>query len=98
MLPFEIRDMKYDSLKLSTIPQQIGITKTKVIGLSILAMFFFLEYLKDDIDSNAILIQLSITCITALSVLFAYKNQGKYYSSFWVESIPIIWLLLILVC
>ena len=33
MLPFEIRDMKYDSLKLSTIPQQIGIIKTKAIGL-----------------------------------------------------------------
>ena len=29
MLPFEIRDMKYDSLKLSTIPQQIGIIERK---------------------------------------------------------------------
>lgn len=96
MLPFEIRDMKYDSLKLSTIPQKIGITKTKVIGLLILVVFFLLEFLKDDISPNAILIQLGITCITAFSVLFAYKNQGKYYSAFWVEGIPIIWLLVLI--
>ena len=25
ILPFEIRDIQYDSLKLSTIPQQIGV-------------------------------------------------------------------------
>ena len=31
ILPFEIRDMQYDSIKLSTIPQQIGIIKTKFI-------------------------------------------------------------------
>ena len=32
MLPFEIRDLQYDNLKLSTIPQKIGIKKTKAIG------------------------------------------------------------------
>jgi hypothetical protein len=30
MLPFEIRDMKNDSLKLLTIPQQIGVFNTKI--------------------------------------------------------------------
>lgn len=96
MLPFEIRDMKYDNLKLSTIPQQIGIRRTKVIGLMLLLMFLLLEYFKDDFNTSTILIQFIIVCITALSVLFAFKNQGKYYSAFWVEAIPIIWLILLI--
>src|SRR5690606_5495744 len=33
MLPFEIRDLQYDSLKLSTIPQKIGIKNTKAMGV-----------------------------------------------------------------
>ncbi|WP_223032927.1 UbiA prenyltransferase family protein [Hanstruepera marina] len=95
MLPFEIRDMKYDSLKLSTIPQQIGITKTKIIGLLVLMVFFLLEYLRDDITYQKILVQLIVTVVTLLSILLAFKNQGKYYSAFWVEGIPIFWLVLL---
>ena len=97
MLPFEIRDMKFDSLKLSTIPQQIGVIKSKAFGLFILIIFLLLEYFKNSTNSNVILIQLGISAITALSVTFAFKNQGKYYSAFFVESIPIIWLLLLIV-
>ena len=47
MLPFEIRDMQYDSLKLSTIPQRIGVMKTKIIGVFML-LFFLLEFFKDE--------------------------------------------------
>lgn len=96
MLPFEIRDMKYDSLKLSTIPQQIGIKKTKAFGLLILVVFFLLEYLKDDINLNFLIAQTIIIIITALFVLMAFKNQRKYYSEFWVEGIPILWLIMLL--
>lgn len=96
MLPFEIRDMKYDSLKLSTIPQRIGIAKTKIIGALLLVGFFVLEYLKDDININGILVKSAITVITLIFVLLAYKNQSKYYSAFWVEGIPVAWLILLI--
>lgn len=96
MLPFEIRDMKYDSLKLSTIPQRIGITKTKIIGVLLLVGFFVLEYLKDDIHFNRALVKCIITLATLIFVMLAYKNQSKYYSAFWVEGIPIIWLVLLI--
>ena len=43
MLPFEIRDLNYDSLKLGTIPQRIGVKRTKIIGIFLLILFFFLE-------------------------------------------------------
>ncbi|PNQ75342.1 hypothetical protein C1T31_04215 [Hanstruepera neustonica] len=95
MLPFEIRDMKYDSLKLATIPQQIGVKKTKIIGALILMVFFLLEYFKDDIDSNNLLAILMITIITMLFLVFSRENQGKYYSAFWVEGIPVFWLVLL---
>ena len=96
MLPFEIRDLNYDSLKLSTIPQKIGIKKTKIIGVLLLMLFFVLEYFKDDLTSDSVLSVLIILFITLLFVMFSNKNQSKYYSAFWVESVPIVWLIILL--
>ncbi len=97
MLPFEIRDLRYDSLKLSTIPQRIGIGRTKLIGVLLLLGFFFLEYFKDELDVNTILILLSVTVITMLFVVFSNEKRSKYYSSFWVECIPMFWMLIVIV-
>jgi len=94
-LPFEIRDLKFDSIKLSTIPQKIGEKRTKVFGIILLILFYILEYFKAEESSNRI-ITLLITIITFLLLIGAKKNQGKYYSAFWVEGIPILWLLLLL--
>ncbi|MCA0153980.1 UbiA prenyltransferase family protein [Winogradskyella vincentii] len=96
MLPFEIRDLNYDSLKLGTIPQRIGVKRTKIIGIFLLMLFFFLEYFKNEIDSKALIILLTITFVTALFLVFSNKNQSKYYSAFWVESLPVFWLVLFL--
>ena len=96
MLPFEVRDMQYDSLKLSTIPQQIGEKKTKIIGVLLIMLFFFLEFFKDELNSKQIIVMLVVTIITFMFLVFAKRTQGKYYSSFWVESIPIFWLLMMI--
>ena len=96
MLPFEIRDLNYDSLKLSTIPQKIGIKKTKLIGVFLLMLFLMLDYFKDELIGFEILATLIITFITLLFLLFSNKNQSKYYSAFWVESLPIVWLCILL--
>ncbi|MFL0354033.1 hypothetical protein [Xanthomarina sp. GH4-25] len=96
MLPFEIRDLNYDSLKLATIPQQIGIKNTKIIGVILLMIFFFLEYLKDVMNAYSVIILLIIIFISLLFLVFSTKKQGSYYSSFFVEGIPIYWLLLMM--
>jgi hypothetical protein len=96
MFPFEIRDLNYDSLKLATIPQQIGIKNTKIIGVLLLMVFFFLELLKNETNEYQILAILITTFICLLFLIFANRNQRKYYCSFWVEGIPIYWLLLML--
>lgn len=96
MLPFEIRDLSYDSLKLSTIPQTIGVKGTKIVGILLLALFFFLEYAKDDVSSETLMKHLTITIIVLCFLMFSWKRQSKYYSAFWVESLPIWWLVLLL--
>ena len=96
MLPFEIRDLKFDNLKLSTIPQKIGVKQTKIIG-AVLALFvFLLEFFKNEITVNGILV-LCVVVTTLLALVLCSKiEQNKYYSSFCVESLPILWLILLL--
>ncbi|WP_308694226.1 hypothetical protein [Winogradskyella haliclonae] len=92
MLPFEIRDLNYDSLKLATIPQKIGIKKTKIIGVLLLMVFIMLEFFKDEINEISVISTLMIMFITLLFLIFSSKKQHKYYSAFWVEALPIFWL------
>ena len=94
ILPFEIRDLNYDSLKLSTIPQKIGIRNTKILGLILGIAFLLLEFFKDDLDPKNSAISFVVIALTLLFLKFSKKNQNNYYSSFWVEGIPIFWLIL----
>ena len=96
MLPFEIRDLNYDSIKLATIPQRIGIRNTKALGVSLLVLFYLMEFFKDDIEAYIIISTATISIISLLFLVFSSKNQSKYYSAFWVESIPIVWLVILL--
>lgn len=97
MLPFEIRDLQYDSLRLSTIPQKIGVKLTKIMGILLLMVFYISNFFKDAINHKLLLSYLVITLITATFLLLSKERQPKFYSSFWVESIPIIWLVLTLI-
>lgn len=96
MLPFEIRDLKYDSVKLSTIPQRIGVKRTKAIGTVLAVLIALLNIFNFGIKTHHYI----AICFTMLAYLLllvsAKKNQNKYYSSFWVESIPIVWFVLLI--
>lgn len=92
MLPFEIRDMKYDSIKLSTIPQQIGVKRTKLIGFSLILLFYGLQFFKDMLQIELLVIYALVTILVILSVLMSNEKRSVFFSSFWVEAIPIIWL------
>jgi hypothetical protein len=94
MLPFEIRDMNYDNLKLSTIPQRIGVTKTKTIGVVLITLMFLLEFFKDEFYINKTIVLGVICLLLLLFLMYSSVNQRKYYSGFWVESIPILWAIL----
>lgn len=96
ILPFDIRDLHYDSLKLATIPQKIGIRNTKLLGILFLSIFFFLEFFKDSLELSQVLTTLAITVVTSIFILYSDLERNRSYSAFWVEGLPVLWLGLIL--
>lgn len=95
ILPFDIRDVKYDSISLQTIPKKIGVERTKKMGVTLFIFSLLLEYLLP--FSNWVKTPFMLFFfITILFLMRAKTNQSKYYSSFWVESLPILWWLFLL--
>jgi small-conductance mechanosensitive channel len=47
-------------------------------------------------EINYIISDLLIAIIIGCFVEVCKKNQTKYFSSFWVESVPIFWLLIVM--
>ena len=95
ILPFDIRDVKYDAISLQTIPTKIGVEKTKRVGLGLMVFALLIEYA---INANAVF-KNSFMIFFFIVLIFLMRSkieQSKYYSSFWVESLPLIWWLLIL--
>ncbi len=92
LIPFEIMDSKTDDTSLNTLPQLYGIDAVKLFGILLILPFMILEFLK----SNPNFLVLPIAMITILSIHFADLKRTKYYTSFWVESVPILWWLIIL--
>ncbi len=91
-LPFEIRDLEFDKEALGTIPQKIGVFRTKVFGTFLLVLIFFIELLQKSFESDGFL-ALSILLLGLGFFLWgAKKRQSKYYSAFWVEALPMLYL------
>jgi len=92
IIPFDIRDLDADHTDLGTLPQRLGVTKTKVVGVFILLLIMLIELLRieNDLHKSFFLIWTA----TVLLLVFAPKKQSEYYSTFWVEGIPIAWFLL----
>ena len=93
ILPFEIRDVPYDSLNLKTLPQQVGIRNTKLLGLAVLLFCLVFEFFKLD-SEVAYIVSLLVFCVILGWMLVVSKtHQTRYFASFWVEGMPIIWYL-----
>lgn len=91
ILIFEIIDSKNDDPSLQTVPQQIGVYKTKIVGLFLLFLFYLLEFLKIETNINQLLINFAMITVAALFTINATPNRSKYYTLFWVEGIPLFW-------
>ena len=95
ILIFEIIDLKGDDPTLFTVPQKIGVKKTKWLGYLLLILFYFLEFFKTSLDSIQLIVNVILILATTLFLFFANENRNRYYTSFWVESIPIFWVLMV---
>lgn len=96
MIPFEIYDSKHDEKVLNTLPQRLGIKIAKKIGYWLLLLFVFFEVLNFNLDAHYkihyLIIDIVIAIFTAIAIYFSSLKRSQYYTSFWVESIPILWL------
>jgi hypothetical protein len=97
ILIFEIIDLAKDDPHLQTVPQQIGVKRTKQLGFLLLALFFGLNFFSFIIDVNFEYSSLIIAIVTAFFLAFANEKRSKYYTSFWAESVPILWWILLLI-
>lgn len=103
ILIFEIIDLKNDDPYLQTVPQQIGVRRTKKLGFFLLILFIAIEMLNSHINfSNnlqssflELVLIFAVAILTALFLFFVNEKQSKYYTSFWAESVPILWWILL---
>ena len=97
LVPFEIRDLKYDSVALKTLPQRVGVKGAKIIGYSWSIIFYAATFLKTNLDFISVGVNTILLLVLLGIILKTELNQKKYFSSFWVEAIPLFWWLLIIV-
>lgn len=97
ILIFEIIDLRNDDPHLKTVPQQIGVKRTKTLGFSLIGLLYMLQLLKIDFVLSQFFIYLILGFVIGLFLIFVNENRSKYYSSFWVESVPVFWWILMLV-
>ena len=90
ILPFDIRDIQYDAISLQTIPMKIGIKNTKKLGFVLLLFAMVIEFLIST-ETTTKNIFLGFSFVIILFLMRTDKYQSKYFSSFWVEALPIFW-------
>lgn len=93
-IPFDLRDMRFDKKELKTIPQVLGVIPTKVVGIVLIALFCCIYFVlfKGSLLWNGFI----IGGVLAFVLLKSTVNQTTYFASFWVEGIPVLWFVLIL--
>jgi len=96
-IPFDIRDIVVDPKLLKTLPQVIGIQGAKKLGTLLLFFVVSLELLKNDYSNNDLYVLMLVCAITGFFLWGSTSNRSRYYASFWVESIPIMWFVILVI-
>jgi hypothetical protein len=88
---FEIIDLAWDDPHLLTVPQQIGVRRTKILGILLLVVCLVLELLKHHRNIDLFWCNIGMVIVTSVFLIFANERRPRYYTTFWVESIPVLW-------
>ncbi len=93
LIPLEICDLEIDSQTIRTLPKIIGIQNLKILGYLLLVCCCLLNFylLQSNFETDIV-----IAIVIAIAIFFSNENRNSYYTSFWVESIPIFWYFLYL--
>ena len=96
MISFEIRDEDIDKNKSKTVVHVFGLQRIKIIGYAILitlsVVIFFISLIEKDFVSY--LSNIIILIVLFYLIFKSNKNQTEYFSSIFVESVPIYWLII----
>lgn len=95
LLPFEIRDLKFDAPDLNTLPQHYGIEKSKRFGYIANVILFHMTFLKDNLTQLEVILKAILFFVLTYVIYATKREQSKYFASFWVEAVPVFWLGLI---
>lgn len=92
---FEIIDLSWDDPHLKTVPQQIGVNNTKRLGVALLVVFLLLELSQAGEDAVRFAAGSLMVIVTGLFLWLSREDRSRYYTTFWVEAVPVFWLLLL---
>jgi hypothetical protein len=92
---FHIRDMKLDIPTLDTMPQRLGLLGSKWVGYSLVVVFVMVELYQQKSINREFVITTAVGLVIAYCLLRSNPARNKFFTSFWVEGIPIVWFVLI---
>ena len=92
MIPFEILDSSKDAVAMKTLPHCFGIARTKQIGYGLVGLFCMTSFHTLSIHYPCFIYASS----SLIVIYFSDEKRSWYYTSFWVESLPIFWLVVLL--
>ena len=98
LVPFEIRDLAYDRPELRTLPQRLGIKITKIVGACAIVPFYLMTLLKDNVSAAELIANGITSLFLGILIWMVKKNRSPYFASFLVETVPILWWGLLVVC
>ncbi len=90
MIPFEIRDLQYDDKSLKTLPQLLGIDRVKKLGYFLLFLYSSMFFLREETSVIIFLMHVFVSFLLGICIYKSNMMRKRYFTSFWVESIPII--------
>ncbi|MDR2223512.1 MAG: hypothetical protein LBE34_12380 [Flavobacteriaceae bacterium] len=94
---FEVVDLQYDDKYLKTLPQMLGITNTKYLLALLLIPFYVIEFFKVGYQPIQAWNNLLIVLLTLFFISYASPKRTKFFTLFWVESVPIVWWLIVVI-
>jgi 4-hydroxybenzoate polyprenyltransferase len=99
-IPFDIRDLKYDTQNLQTIPLFFGTKKARfmaVISVFICAIIAILQYFENTLISSNLLALILLYFVSSIFIVKSDENKSEMYFSFWIESLSILAYLLLII-
>lgn len=90
MIPFEIRDLKYDEPNLKTLAQSLGIIGVKRLGYLLVLLWLLISVYLQHIS---IYLSVLVSLFLILALLYSTVDRKRVFTEFWVESIPIVYAL-----